>query len=111
MDKGFLIFTGMMVALALAMIIAIWSGRTAKTFETRRLFFAAGILTGLVLILLESMGMYYLSKPPSVGVAAYPAKEIFEGCLQIVPPIITLVIGYYFGSSTTPTTPSEETDS
>jgi hypothetical protein len=61
-------------------------------FETERLYFAAVVLTGLALVFLESMVMYYWApKESKVG------QEIFDTCKTVVPPIVTLVIGYYFG--------------
>jgi glucan phosphoethanolaminetransferase (alkaline phosphatase superfamily) len=64
-------------------------------FEFQRLNFAAVILMGLALVFLESMAMYYWSPPSQVEVG----KNIFETCKTVIPPIITLVLGYYFGRS------------
>ncbi|NEQ52611.1 MAG: hypothetical protein F6K11_21140 [Leptolyngbya sp. SIO3F4] len=63
-------------------------------FEFQRLSFAAVVLTGLGLIFLESMAMYYWAPPNSEA-----GKAIFEACKTVIPPIITLVLGYYFGKS------------
>ncbi|MEO1123940.1 MAG: hypothetical protein AAFX95_07640 [Cyanobacteria bacterium J06639_16] len=63
-------------------------------FEFQRLSFAAVVLTGLGLIFLESMAMYYWAPPNSEA-----GKAIFETCKTVIPPIITLVLGYYFGKS------------
>jgi membrane protease YdiL (CAAX protease family) len=64
-------------------------------FEFQRLNFAAVILMGLALVFLESMAMYYWSPPGQSEVG----KNIFETCKTVIPPIITLVLGYYFGRS------------
>lgn len=60
--------------------------------ETSQLHFAAATLTGLGLIFLFSMVMYQWSSQPNDR-----AKEIFDACKTIIPPIATLVLGYYFG--------------
>lgn len=101
MDDKVMIFSGFLMAIALLMIAAIWRWGNARDFKTRRLYFAAGTLTGLGIIFTLSMAMYYWSTPPSLAGGVSPGKEIFEACMQIVPPIITLVIGYYFGTSAT----------
>jgi hypothetical protein len=63
-------------------------------FETQRLYFAAVVLTGLAIVFLESMAMYYWAPiAPEIG------KNIFDSCKTIIPPILTLVLGYYFGKS------------
>ncbi|MCG9889970.1 MAG: hypothetical protein MH252_02700 [Thermosynechococcaceae cyanobacterium MS004] len=64
-------------------------------FEFQRLAFAAVILTGLGLVFLQSMAMYYWASSGQ----AEAAKSIFETCKTVIPPIITLVLGYYFGKS------------
>jgi NADH:ubiquinone oxidoreductase subunit 6 (subunit J) len=64
-------------------------------FEFQRLAFAAVILTGLGLVFLQSMAMYYWASPEQKEAA----KSIFETCKTVIPPIITLVLGYYFGKS------------
>ncbi|CAA0126118.1 Uncharacterised protein [Halioglobus japonicus] len=65
---------------------------TGKDFETRRLYFAAVILSGLGIVFIFCAGLYYISDTTSG-----PGKEIFGAAQSIIPPIVTLVIGYYFG--------------
>ena len=70
------------------------------SFEIRRLYFAACMLTGLGLIFVLSMGMYYFSPnidPSLNGESA--GQNIFDAVKTVVPPIATLMLGYYFGSS------------
>jgi|SRR5215467_3251096 len=67
---------------------------TAADHERRRLYFAAVVLTGLGIIFLEAMGFYYFTPAGSNSDAA---EKIFEKCVTIIPPIVTLVLGYYFG--------------
>jgi uncharacterized membrane protein len=52
-------------------------------------------ITGLGLVFLQSMAMYYWASSGQ----AEAAKSIFETCKTVIPPIITLVLGYYFGKS------------
>jgi hypothetical protein len=61
-------------------------------FETRRLYFAAVVLSGLGLIFIFATALYFLSTKESTA-----GKEIFDAAKTIIPPIITLVLGYYFG--------------
>jgi hypothetical protein len=62
-------------------------------FEVRRLFFAAGVLAVLALMLLVSIAIYATSQTSNQG----SGKDIFDSMIKVVPPIITLVLGYYFG--------------
>jgi hypothetical protein len=49
----------------------------------------------LGLIFLEAMGMYYFEN--NMNITDNAGKNIFEACLKTIPPLITLVLGYYFG--------------
>ncbi len=51
--------------------------------------FAKAILLGLALLFLAG----------AIGEIIRPNSSIFEACKTILPPIATLVIGYYFGQS------------
>ncbi|UVH54652.1 hypothetical protein NWF24_17550 [Variovorax paradoxus] len=62
--------------------------------STRQLHFAAVTLTGLGMLFALSMAMYYWGQSG----ADKAGKEIFDGCKTVIPPIITLILGYYFGS-------------
>lgn len=64
-------------------------------FEVRRLFFAAGVLAVLAFLLVLSIAIYAATE----DAGETPAKVIFDSMTKIVPPIITLVLGYYFGQS------------
>jgi hypothetical protein len=89
-------------------IIDAKQGPAAANFDTRRLYFAAVVLTGLAVIFLEAMAMYYWGCDGSVTAAAAAAgkacsseaaKDIFDACKTVVPPIVTLVLGFYFGKA------------
>ncbi len=64
------------------------------TIENRTLTFASMFLLGLFLVFMQSMAIYYFAD----GTAA-AGKDIFDACKTILPPIISLVIGYYFGKT------------
>lgn len=65
-------------------------------FEGRRLYFASIVLIGVGLLFVLSMTMYYFEEPSSGNSRG---KEIFDSCKTILPPIATLVLGFYFGKS------------
>lgn len=67
----------------------------AENFQTRRLYFAGVVLSGLGLLFLFAMGVYAFN-PTSDG-EPERGKEILDTAKTIIPPIITLVLGYYFG--------------
>jgi amino acid transporter len=71
--------------------------------EHRRLNFAATLLSGIGLIFLMAMAMYYFDgyTPATQQREANNdvGKSIFNSCIQVLPPIVTLVLGYYFGRS------------
>lgn len=76
------------------------NGDGAKNrLQVRQLYFTSGMIGILGLIFLLSMGFYFFSC--SVGLCENgkenPGKIIFDACLQSIPPLITLVLGYYFG--------------
>lgn len=90
-----------LLAIVICVVIVLYFNRAQgrqtderARFEFQRLSFAAVVLTGLGLIFLLSMAMYYWA--PSGSEAG---KTIFESCKTVIPPIITLVLGYYFGKS------------
>lgn len=91
---------GLLCIVVLAVVVLLFNHRRRvrlderSEFETERLYFAATVLAGLGIIFLESMAMYYWSSgSPDTG------KEIFDACKTVIPPIATLVLGYYFGKS------------
>lgn len=70
----------------------------AEPFEYYRMFFAYGILVAIAVLLVLAAALYFLA-----GSTAKPenqaGKEIFDSFIKILPPIATLVIGYYFGTT------------
>jgi hypothetical protein len=69
--------------------------------ELRRMIFAAAILSGLCAMFVEAMILFYYSeKGPNSGQTTIVAGEkIFDACKTILPPLMALVIGYFFGRS------------
>ena len=82
------LLTGIVVGIS--SIIWAWNNRsTGKTLEAKQLHFAAATLTGLGLIFVLSMAMNLWG--------GAEGQDVFEACKTIIPPIITLILGYYFG--------------
>lgn len=69
----------------------------ADKFKYMQLFFAMGILTGLGLILAFAITAYVWG-PQHQGTES-PGKTVFDACVKVIPPIITLVLGTYFGTT------------
>ncbi|QBQ55389.1 diguanylate cyclase domain-containing protein [Nitrosococcus wardiae] len=69
--------------------------------EVRRLYFAAGVLSVLAFLLI--LGIAVCTWGPSAekdGEA--PGKLVFDSLIKVLPPIITLVLGFYFGQQAPP---------
>lgn len=67
--------------------IPVWQGITPKD----RLLLAKWILLAAVILFFLS-GLAFLLSPEHGAV-------IFDACKTILPPIVTLILGYYFGES------------
>ena len=80
----------LVIILVMAVLIAFLKGGTQAT---RHLYFGSVVLTSLALVFVLGMAMYFFA-PTDKSVQA---KEIFDACKQIIPPVLTLVIGFYFG--------------
>jgi hypothetical protein len=64
--------------------------------EINRLHFAATVMSVLAALFLAGMAFYFFDG--RTGAANTGAgKDIFDSCKTILPPIATLVLGYYFG--------------
>jgi Na+/H+ antiporter NhaA len=91
---------GILAVVLLAGIIVgvtaiIWARNSSRAsggsqdLDPKQLHFAAAILTGLGLIFSLSMAMLVWG--------GERGKEVFDACKTAIPPIVTLVLGYYFG--------------
>jgi hypothetical protein len=82
--------------LAAGIMFAMFRGKPFDRFEMSRLYFAAGTLAVLSFVFLVSMILYALG--PDGASEDSPGKVIFEACVKVIPPIVTLIIGFYFGA-------------
>jgi len=85
-----------MSLLATGFMYAMFRGKPFERFEMSRLYFAAGTMAVLGYIFILSMVFYALSPFDTAGESA--GKAIFDACVKVIPPIITLIIGFYFGA-------------
>lgn len=76
---------------ALLLIVAFGKLDSDGDFETIRLYFAGVVLCVLGFIFVLSIGILAFSEKDEIG------RLIFDACKTIIPPIVTLVLGYYFG--------------
>jgi uncharacterized RDD family membrane protein YckC len=67
--------------------------------EKSKMYFAAAVLAFLAFIFILSIIIYALGPEPSPSVTEPPGKLIFDSCVKIIPPMVTLIIGFYFGAS------------
>jgi amino acid transporter len=90
------------VAAMVALVAVLFSGNTPdphnllaerQYFEVRRLYFAVGVLAALFLLLILAM---LAAVERNAGAAA---QAVFDAFVKVVPPIMTLVLGFYFGQS------------
>ena len=74
--------------------------------ECFRLYLAFGVLFAVAVLLAIAAAFYALLPPPQSGEP--PGKQIFDTFSKSLLPVVTLVLGYYFGSSQTAQAPSKE---
>ncbi len=67
--------------------------------ECFRLYLAFGVLFAVAVLLAVAAAFYALIPPPDQG--EHPGKQIFDTFSKSLLPVVTLVLGYYFGSSQT----------
>jgi ABC-type dipeptide/oligopeptide/nickel transport system permease component len=65
--------------------------------ECYKLYMAFGVLFAVAIMLSLGAGFYALIPPPAAG--DHPGKLIFDTLSKTLLPVITLVLGYYFGSA------------
>lgn len=68
-------------------------------FEVRRLYFAAGVLGTLFFLLLVAVFCAVAPQDRTSSPDPHRGQMVFETLIQIVPPLMTLVLGFYFGQS------------
>lgn len=65
--------------------------------ECYKLYMAFGVLFAVAIMLALGAGFYALVPPPANG--DHPGKQIFDTLSKTLLPVVTLVLGYYFGSA------------
>jgi len=72
---------------------------TMNEFEKSKMYFAAAVLAFLAFIFMLAIIMYGLGPEPKESSTESPGKVIFDACVKVIPPMVTLIIGFYFGAS------------
>lgn len=72
---------------------------TMSEFEKSKMYFAASVLAFLAFIFLLAMIIYALGPESSQPSTESSGKTIFDACVKVIPPLVTLIIGFYFGAS------------
>jgi hypothetical protein len=104
---GVLAVLGVAALIILISTLLRWRDQ-GNSLEISQLRFAAVTLTGLGLIFMLSMAMYHWSGEEGDNVRA---RSIFDACKTIIPPIATLVLGYYFGKGSNERRPPSDPNS
>jgi hypothetical protein len=65
-----------------------------------KMYFAAAVLAFLAFIFMLGIIVYGLGPEPQPPATDAPGKAIFDACAKIIPPMVTLIIGFYFGATT-----------
>ena len=66
--------------------------------DMSKMYFAAAVLAFLAFIFILSAILYAFG-PESNNGTDQAGKAIFEACAKIIPPLVTLIIGFYFGTT------------
>ena len=82
----------MIVLLVVSYLII--KARPDLSYEILRLAFAGGIIISLVCVFLCGVYAHFFSPAESPG----RGDQILDSVVTVVPPLITLVVGFYFGS-------------
>ncbi|MFN9474917.1 hypothetical protein [Acidovorax sp.] len=72
-----------------------------KEIEKSKMYFAASVLAFLAFIFMLAAILYALGPDATPPSTESPGKVIFDACVKIIPPMVTLIIGFYFGASQT----------
>ena len=107
MNRGWLFFTAIVVICILMAGVGLGMYEMGKlprydSFEMTKLFFASAILAFLAFIFMLSIIVYALGPEPAPPPTESAGKIIFDACAKIIPPIVTLIIGFYFGTTQGP---------
>ena len=110
MDRNWLFVTTLVLVCALFAYVAngMFGAGKMLTFEMSKMYFAAAVLAFLAFIFLLSIILYALGPEPRHESGESPGKSIFDACVKVIPPLVTLIIGFYFGVSQNNTEPESE---
>ena len=86
---------GELVVIVIIAIVLYNAPNTNKT-ETKMIRIASVVLTCIGLLFALSMAMYYFE--PTNNDRHLRGKDIFDKSTTVLSPLITLVLGYYFGT-------------
>jgi len=72
---------------------------TLPEIEKSKMYFAASVLAFLAFIFMLSIIIYALGPEPTSPTVEPPGRLIFDSCVKIIPPLVTLIVGFYFGAT------------
>jgi heme/copper-type cytochrome/quinol oxidase subunit 2 len=98
-NSVFLVTLFTVAVLAGGVAYGMFSVGTFDQFEKSKLYFAASVLAFLAFIFMLGMIFYAVGPEPSAAGSEVPGKVIFDACVKVIPPLVTLIIGFYFGAS------------
>lgn len=94
MNSDFVFCLSLISVMIVIMMVLMFRVKPTPNFDYSRLYFAAGVLAFIGFIFILAMLLYSFDKSPTGT-----GKEIFDACVKVIPPIITLIIGFYFGTA------------
>ena len=110
MSRNTLFLATLLIVSALAAYVAygMFAVGTMKEFDKSKMYFAAAVLAFLAFIFMLSIILYGLGPEASSSSADAPGRTIFDACVKVIPPMVTLIIGFYFGSVQDKSLPAQE---
>ena len=104
-NKPFFVFVAILAAICVGFGVYVATlkscsdpGNTLPVLECHKLYLAFGVLFAVAIMLALGAGFYALLDAPA-GSSDHPGKQIFDTLSKSLVPVITLVLGYYFGSA------------
>lgn len=85
-------------SLAAYVSFEMFSMEASTDLRKSQMYFGASVLAFLAFIFLLSIVVYALGPESSSGNNESPGKVIFDSCVKIIPPLVTLIVGFYFGT-------------
>lgn len=101
MSRNMLFVITLSIVSALAAYVAHGMFAVGKMpeFEMSKMYFAAAVLAFLAFIFILAIIVYAFGPEATPPSNETPGKTIFEACVKVIPPLVTLIIGFYFGTS------------